>query len=75
MEKREHHPSKNGQQGTMKWSWKLIRIAGIDVYVHATFVILIVWIGLSYWQMEGSLTAVISRHWFYPGTIHLCRTA
>ncbi|MEA2094974.1 MAG: site-2 protease family protein [Pseudomonadota bacterium] len=44
----------------MKWSWKLTRIAGIDVYVHATFFILIAWIGLSYWQVEGSLAAVIS---------------
>lgn len=44
----------------MKWSWKLTRIAGIDVYVHATFFILIAWIGLSYWQMEGSIAAVIS---------------
>jgi Zn-dependent protease/predicted transcriptional regulator len=43
----------------MKWSWKLTRIAGIDVYVHATFFILIAWIGLSYWQVEGSLVAVI----------------
>ncbi len=44
----------------MKWSWKLTRIAGIDVYVHATFFILIVWIGLSYWRLEGTLAAVIS---------------
>ena len=44
----------------MKWSWKLTRIAGIDIYVHATFFILIAWIGLSYWQVEGSLAAVIS---------------
>ena len=44
----------------MKWSWKLTRIAGIDIYVHATFFILIAWIGLSYWQVEGSLVAVIS---------------
>jgi Zn-dependent protease len=44
----------------MKWSWKLIRLAGIDVYVHATFFILIAWIGLSYWQVEGNLAAVIS---------------
>jgi len=44
----------------MKWSFKLIRLAGIDVYVHATFFILILWIGLSYWQIEGSLSAVIS---------------
>ena len=44
----------------MKWSWKLVRIAGIDVYVHATFFILVVWIGLSYWQAEGSLAAALS---------------
>ena len=43
----------------MKWSWKLTRLAGIDVYVHATFFILIVWIGLSYWQAEGSFVDVI----------------
>jgi Zn-dependent protease len=30
----------------MKWSWKLGRIAGIAVYVHATFLILIVWLGM-----------------------------
>jgi Zn-dependent protease len=44
----------------MKWSWKLIRLAGIDIYVHATFFILIAWIGLSYWQVAGTLAAVIS---------------
>ncbi len=43
----------------LKWSWKLARVAGIDVYVHATFVILIVWLGLSYWATAG-LPAVIS---------------
>jgi len=44
----------------MKWSWKIARIADIDVFVHATFFILIAWIGLSYWQAEGTLTAVAS---------------
>lgn len=44
----------------MKWSWKIIRLAGIDVYVHATFFILILWIGLSYWQIEGTLSAVFN---------------
>jgi len=44
----------------MKWSLKLRRIAGIDIYVHATFFILIAWIGLSYWLVEGNLAAVIS---------------
>ncbi len=33
----------------MKWQWKLGRFAGIDVYVHATFVLLIGWVGYNYW--------------------------
>ena len=33
----------------MKWQWKLGRFAGIDVYVHATFVLLIGWVGYSHW--------------------------
>ena len=44
----------------MKWSWKIFRLAGIDVYVHATFLILIIWIGISFWLVGGSLAAVIS---------------
>ena len=44
----------------MKWSWKIIRVAGIDVYIHATFFILIVWIGLSFWIVGGNLAAVFT---------------
>lgn len=43
----------------MKWSWKLVRLAGIDVYVHATFFILLVWIGLNFWVVGGNVSAVI----------------
>ena len=32
----------------MKWSWKVGRFAGIDVYVHATFWLLICWIAVSH---------------------------
>jgi Zn-dependent protease len=32
----------------MKWSWKLGRFAGVDVYIHATFWLLIGWIALSH---------------------------
>jgi len=41
------------------WSWKLGRVAEINVYVHATFFILIGWIALGYWEAEGSVLAVL----------------
>jgi Zn-dependent protease/CBS domain-containing protein len=31
----------------MKWSWRIGRIAGIDLHVHVTFPLLFVWIALS----------------------------
>jgi Zn-dependent protease len=33
----------------MKWQWKLGRFAGIDVFIHATFVLLIGWVGYTHW--------------------------
>ena len=33
----------------MKWQWKLGKFASIDVYVHATFLLLIGWVGYSHW--------------------------
>jgi Zn-dependent protease len=43
----------------MPWSWKLVRIAGIDVYVHATFFMVVVWIALIHWNEGHSLAAVV----------------
>jgi Zn-dependent protease len=43
----------------MAWSWKLARIAGIDVYMHATFLILLAWIAIVYWNQDGTVGAVI----------------
>jgi len=43
----------------MKWSWKIARIAGIDIYVHATFSLLLLWVGWQYWQLEGTIAGVI----------------
>ncbi len=34
----------------MKWSWKLGRFAGIDVYMHATFLLLVGWVALIHWR-------------------------
>lgn len=42
----------------MKWSWKLGEIAGIGVYVHATFLILVLWIGMLAWSASQSVSAV-----------------
>ena len=43
----------------MTWSWKLARIAGIDVYMHATFLMLIGWIAMINWSEEQTIAAVI----------------
>jgi Zn-dependent protease len=43
----------------MPWSWKLARIAGIDVYIHATFLIVVAWIGLIHWSESKNLAAVV----------------
>ncbi|NUM67496.1 site-2 protease family protein [candidate division KSB1 bacterium] len=40
----------------MKWSWKLGEIAGIGIYVHATFLLLLGWVALSHY-IAGALTA------------------
>jgi Zn-dependent protease/predicted transcriptional regulator len=44
----------------MKWQWKLGRFAGIDVYVHATFLLLIGWLGYSYWLENHNWGDVLS---------------
>jgi Zn-dependent protease len=42
----------------MKWSWKLGAVAGIGLYVHATFFLLIAWVGVTYWLAGGSAAAL-----------------
>ena len=43
---------------SLGWSWKLGRLAGIEVYVHATFLLLLLWLGLVYWRQGGMPAAV-----------------
>jgi Zn-dependent protease/predicted transcriptional regulator len=43
----------------MKWSWKIARLWGIDIYMHATFILIILWVGVSYWIQLHSWPAVL----------------
>lgn len=43
----------------MSWSFPLGRLAGIRVKVHATFVLLLIWIGVLHWRAEQSAAAVL----------------
>jgi Zn-dependent protease/CBS domain-containing protein len=43
----------------MKWSWKIGRAAGIDVYVHATFFLLVAFVAITYWMEQRSLIAML----------------
>ena len=44
----------------MKWSWKIARIAGIDIYMHATFLLLVMWFGFYYWKTFGTVAAAVN---------------
>ena len=46
--------NRRGEAPPVKWSAKLGRFAGIDVYVHATFLLLLAWVGYSAWTSTGT---------------------
>src|SRR5687768_16064271 len=43
----------------MKWSWKLGRIAGIDIHVHATFLLLLAWVALTDYRLSGTAEGAV----------------
>jgi len=43
----------------MKWSLKLGKLLGIDLYVHFTFVLLLVFFGVHYWRATHNLDATL----------------
>ncbi|MGH9602542.1 MAG: site-2 protease family protein [Terriglobales bacterium] len=43
----------------MKWTWKVARVAGVPIYVHATFLILIAWIALTHWSYGQDIRTIL----------------
>ncbi len=43
----------------MKWSWKIARFWGIDIYMHATFLLIVLWVAFSYWVESHNWAAVL----------------
>jgi Zn-dependent protease/CBS domain-containing protein len=43
----------------MKWSWRIARIAGIDIFMHTTFLLLLGWVAVSAWLAQRSLPAML----------------
>jgi len=44
----------------MRWSWRIGRLAGIDIYIHATFLLLILFILFINWQQGKNLATALS---------------
>lgn len=45
--------------GTVKWSWRLGEYAGIAVYMHATFLLLIAWVAISHLASGDTLRGAL----------------
>ncbi|MDP1546963.1 MAG: site-2 protease family protein [Anaerolineales bacterium] len=55
----------------MKWQIKLGTFAGIDVFIHTTFLLLIGWLGYTYWLEHQNWTEVLKGIGFIL-TLFLC---
>src|SRR5436853_2752457 len=44
----------------MNWSWRIGRIAGIDVFMHFTFLLLLGWVVISHYLEHNDLAEAVS---------------
>lgn len=48
----------------MKWSFLIGKYKGIPVYIHATFLIIILWVAISHWVSSKSIEATLGGVFF-----------
>ena len=51
-----------------RWAWKVASIAGISIYIHATFVMLLAWVAMSHFAAGHDL-ALASRGLLLIGSV------
>jgi len=44
----------------MRWSLKIAKLAGIDIFIHFTFFVLVTWVAFIQWKLNGSIGAAFS---------------
>jgi Zn-dependent protease/CBS domain-containing protein len=44
----------------MKWSWRIGRVFGVDLYMHATFLLLLAWVAYSFYSQRGLVADAVS---------------
>jgi Zn-dependent protease len=44
----------------MRWSLKIAKLAGIDIFIHFTFFILLTWVAFIQWKLNGTIGAAFS---------------
>jgi Zn-dependent protease/predicted transcriptional regulator len=44
----------------MKWKIKLGNFLGIDVFLHTTFLLLILWLGITYWIQDNNIATTLA---------------
>ena len=43
----------------MKWSWRIGRVFGVDLYMHATFLLLLAWVAYEFYSERGLVTDAV----------------
>ena len=51
------------------WSWKVGRLLGVDVYVHVTFLLLFISVGLRYWLERRSIDGALATLGFLAALV------